>query len=70
MRIMEITMVVELTPDEREENAIDLIIENRLEDLQRGGTKWEMVKKTKKERMQFDVNYNAYYAKVKFERAS
>lgn len=64
MREVEKTVVYELTPEERE----DATFEKEL--IYQIGQGWEAVDIPYKNRMQFDANYNRYYAKVTYERTS
>lgn len=58
------TIVYELTPEERE----NATLEDEMLKMARDG--WDAVSIPRKNRMEFDANYNTYYAKVKYERAS
>lgn len=64
MRIIEKTIVYELTPEERE----DATLENEM--IAEAKLGWDATNIPRKNRMIFDANYNRYYAKVKYERAS
>ena len=64
MREVEKTITYELTPEERE----DCTLENEMLNQARNG--WDAVKIPRKTQMEFDANYNTYYAKVTYDRAS
>ena len=72
MRRTEVTIRYELTPEERENSrALDGVIEGDLaffNDIDRPLFVWECVRRTSKHQMQFDANYNVYYAKVHYEK--
>lgn len=72
MRRTEVTIIYELTPEERaDEHILHSVIENDLSffnSIDQPYFIWECVKQTQKHRMQFDANYNVYYAKVHYEK--
>lgn len=72
MRRTEVTILYELTPEERaDDHSLQAVIENDLRffnDIDKPMFIWECVRQTPKHRMQFDAGYNTYYAKVHYEK--
>ena len=64
MREVKKVVTYELSPQERENATLEdkMILEAR--------NGWDAVDIPRKHKMEFDANYNKYYAKVKYERAS
>lgn len=64
MRVIEKTITYELTPEERE----DATLENAM--LFEASSGWDATNIPRKHQMIFNANYNRYYAKVTYVRAS
>jgi hypothetical protein len=64
MRIVEEKITYELSPEEREAG---IILESEIR-LKTYNGKFEVERQTPKGKMQFDANYNSYYAQVTYRR--
>jgi hypothetical protein len=71
MKVVELKITYELTPEDFEGDALDRTIKKELEDMnanRRGcPDHWVCRSHTRKDRMKFDANYNRYYANVNYE---